>query len=359
MENKLEIDSRFEQLVDIIFVEEINMEAAKKFLNAKWRELNGLDIEDKKIGYLKKYLKTFNKNSNTTIVSYGYSENLRTFGRIYPKQQGLMLLPKTIRNALVKEICIDLDIKNAHPTFCYNLGRIYGLDLPSINEYVMNREQIISYLCISLQKSKGEIKEIICAVLNGSQNTYNHKFLNGIAEDSFRIYNNLKTNFPNLAEISKKDNIHGSFVSYLNQYIENNIMRIVVHFLKSKQLNVYSIIHDGCLVKPVERLDGILRDCNQFVKDNYYGFEIELVQKAFVIPKYKDLDEEQTKITEDKLADYFVEFSAQNNNHYMYVGHDRHWFFCSLSYDFANYKKNRLTLTILWNMRYYLFSKVR
>jgi hypothetical protein len=55
MENKLEIDSRFEQLVDIIFVEEINMEAAKKFLNAKWRELNGLDIEDKKIGYLKKY----------------------------------------------------------------------------------------------------------------------------------------------------------------------------------------------------------------------------------------------------------------------------------------------------------------
>jgi hypothetical protein len=121
----------------------------------------------------------------------------------------------------------------------------------------MNREQIISTLCISLQKSKGEIKEIVCAILNGSQNTYNNKFLNGIAEDSFRIYNNLKGHFLYLAEISKKDNTHGSFVSYLNQYIENNIMRIVVHFLKSKQLNIYSIIHDGCLVKAVERLDGL------------------------------------------------------------------------------------------------------
>lgn len=335
MANNLQINSRFKELVDVNFIEEINIELAKKFLNSKWRNLNGLDIENKNIGYLKNYLKTFNKNSNTTIVSYRYSEYLKSFGRIYPKQQGLMLLPKSIRNALVEEICVDLDIKNAHPTFCYNLGSIYGIDLPSINEYVMNREQIISTLCISLQKSKGEIKEIVCAVLNGSENTYNHKFLKGIAEDSFRIYNNLKSHFPYLAEISKKDNTHGSFVSYLNQYIENNIMRIVVHFLKSKHLNIYSIIHDGCLVKTVERLDEILRDCNKFVKDNYYGFEIELVQKAFEVPKYQDLDEEETKITEDKLADYFVEFSAQNNNHYMYVEQDRQWFYCSLSNDFV------------------------
>jgi hypothetical protein len=91
MANNLQIDSRFIELVGINFVEEINVEVAKKFLNAKWRNLNGLDIEGKNIGYLKNYLKTFNKNSNTTIVSYRYSEYLRTFGRIYPKQQGLML----------------------------------------------------------------------------------------------------------------------------------------------------------------------------------------------------------------------------------------------------------------------------
>jgi hypothetical protein len=88
-------------------------------------------------------------------------------------------------------------------------------------------------------------------------------------------------------------------------------------------------------VKPVERLDDILHECNEFVKDNYYGFEIELVQKAFEVPKYQDLDEEQTKITEDKLADYFVEFSAQNKNHYMYVEQYRQWFYCSLSNDFV------------------------
>jgi hypothetical protein len=84
---------------------------------------------------------------------------------------------------------------------------------------------------------------VTAGILNGSQNTYSNKFLNGIAEDSFRIYNNLKSHFPYLAEISKKDNTHGSFVSYLNQYIENNIMRIelkLVPFILDKDLRNFN-----------------------------------------------------------------------------------------------------------------------
>jgi hypothetical protein len=123
--NLLVIDATFKELVNTNFFEQIDKETANKFLNSRWRKHNNLDIDTKSIGYLKKYLAQFGSN-NSAVVSYVYSKKAKDFGRIYPKEQGLTLLPKVIRNAIIDYI--DLDIKNAHPTFGYNLGKLYKID---------------------------------------------------------------------------------------------------------------------------------------------------------------------------------------------------------------------------------------
>jgi hypothetical protein len=105
-------------------------------------------------------------------------------------------------------------------------------------------------------------------------------------------------------------------------------MRIIVYFLKSKNVEVASIIHDGCLVKPFENIDGVLSECNQFVKDNYHGFEIELVQKNRAKCEYSDPDLEEIQMTELKISQMFAEYSEINNQHNVYL--DKKWYYSNL-----------------------------
>lgn len=156
-------------------------------------------------------------------------------------------------------------------------------------------------------------------------NVYNNETLTNIRNESLDIFDNLKDYYPHLYQLSKKDNVTGSFVSLLNQTIESNIMRIIVYFLKSKNIQVASIIHDGCLVKHFENSSEILLECNKFVKDHYYGFEIELVQKVPELIEYSDPELEEIQMTELKLSQMFIEYSELNNQHYVYF--EKKWYY--------------------------------
>ena len=327
MENVLIINKKFPELIGTNFIEEVNVTLAKKFLNARWRKHNDLELDIKNIGYLKKYLATFGSNNNT-IVEYAYSKKLQDTGRIYPKKHGLELIPKLIRNAIVENIYKDLDIKNAHPTFDYNLAKKYELDLPCLKLYVLEREAVIGELKKELKKEKSDIKEIVCSIINGSLNFYNNVFLNTLSTEIITLYEAVSVDYPHLLQIAKKINVIGSFMSILNQSIEQNIMRIIVFFLKSKDVEVCSLIHDGCLIKPFENVEEILKECNQFIKENYYNFEIELVVKPFDLHNFTDPDNEELKVTELKLSQLFIEFSKQNNNNYIY--HEQHWYYSNV-----------------------------
>ncbi|KAJ3317604.1 hypothetical protein HDV06_001367 [Boothiomyces sp. JEL0866] len=325
--NLLSIDSKFKKFTEQDFVEKINMKTLSNFRNAKWRKNNNIEFDSKVITLINKYFKSFAENSSETVVKYNYSENLCGIeqGRVYGF--GLQTLKKEIRNAIVQDICFDIDIKNAHPCFIYNLGKLYNIDLPTINKYVENRDTVLESLMEQLKKSKGEVKEIFLAVLNGSNKTLNNDLLINLEFESKKIYNHFKDIYPELEQYvnKKKQNECGSFVSLLNTIIESNIMRIVVHSLQEQGVKVNTIIHDGCLIEKasvVGDLDEILLKCNQDVKEHYYGFEIELLVKNFNVPEYNNTLDKEVNITESQISDYFLDYSKTLNEHYLIDIHD-------------------------------------
>ena len=119
------------------FSEKIDIENGKYLLsltNEQWKDLlntsekdnwNGENIYsnmDVYVKELKKWLKTAVKDMELhgkITTEYKYSSTMVDCGRMYVKGFGVQRLTRELRGFLVKDQCIDLDMKNAHPTLMF------------------------------------------------------------------------------------------------------------------------------------------------------------------------------------------------------------------------------------------------
>ena len=91
---------------------------------------------------LKQYKKNYDKKIGAFKVLYKKTDKHK-WGRVFPKKSlGFTSFSRTIRNTLMKDFYIDLDMKNAQPEIINNICISNDIKLETIKEYCKNRFNI-------------------------------------------------------------------------------------------------------------------------------------------------------------------------------------------------------------------------
>jgi DNA mismatch repair ATPase MutS len=79
----------------------------------------------------------YNIKSKSNKIEYHYLARLKS-GRRF-SHMSLQNLSRKVRHTISKDIYHDIDIKNAHPTFCLQLAKKLNIDHPILEKYVNDR----------------------------------------------------------------------------------------------------------------------------------------------------------------------------------------------------------------------------
>lgn len=216
-------------------------------------------------------LAKFPIDNNKINVKYHQKNN---FGRYYANI-GLQSIPKEIRKYITGNKLIDLDFQNCHPNILSQLIEKNDLIIPQqLNQYNNDREKFLKQYSIT--------KENFLSLLFFDKCKINS--LLGIHNCIFKQLIPLLKKKECYAEIhkkSKKDNKNGSFISFVIQDIENNLLMALKDFLEEKGIIINTLMFDGMLVsnnKLPENIETFLKEASQHIFQKT-GYQIKIVQK--------------------------------------------------------------------------------
>ena len=278
----------------LVFQEHINLENANKILN-NWDEVkksiskNRLNLYE---GDYKAYdpllsLKKQCKNNNPiNNVSYNYSKNLKTYGRLFAQSASLQGLPREIRETIATDY-IDIDFKNAHPTILLKYCKINNIDCPKLEHYINNRDEVFKNIYDAFKYTRDETKYLILSFLNGGKREgLIDKFLIDFQNEIEKIHEKISIiNKDIKKEISRRKtyNINASICNVILCKKENECLLYAVQYLKSIGFNIDVLIFDGFLVRKDDNNildDEILKKTSLYIESKT-GYKLELEIKPF------------------------------------------------------------------------------
>lgn len=80
-------------------------------------------------------------------TEYSRAKSTPAFGRLYARGPSLQSVPGWMRRLVAGGEYHDIDMVNAAPTLLYGLGKRMDLDLPALERYVDEREEVNRDLC--------------------------------------------------------------------------------------------------------------------------------------------------------------------------------------------------------------------
>ena len=90
------------------------------------------------------------------------------FGRYWgSKEISIQGISRKIRHTLCKDLMIDIDIKNAHPTLLSWCCHENGIKCRALDDYIHLREDLLADLMKTSDISRDEAKKILLAIING------------------------------------------------------------------------------------------------------------------------------------------------------------------------------------------------
>ena len=287
--------------------EKISVENAKYLLSISVEELKDLIKRDdgdwngeslyKDINVytslLKKWLKNsipMMENKGFIISKYGYSKELVSCGRRYVKGFGVQKLTREVRGFLCNEYCVDLDMKNAHPTLLLNLlkEKFPDREFPLLKQYIDNRDDFL--------KEANTTKQNLITALFSSKSFKHHNQLFCKLDKELKmiqklIYNKLDlSNYDSIITAKKnslKQNKEGRFISCILCLEEDKVIKLVQENLDFKE-NIQTIIFDGF----------------HFDKDN---FTEEHIEKLNLITKHMNVKWVQKEFDNSIIKDESIE----------------------------------------------------
>jgi hypothetical protein len=248
------------------------------------------------------------KKSN--IVNYKYTGKL-DYGRRFHCSPSLQECPRPIRHAIAKDIYYDIDIKNAHPVFLYDLCEKMDFPHPVLKTYVKgDREAFLKTLygvkfsrkveetddTITMEEvevsCRDDAKALFLSILNGGGST---KTGNEALDDFYKQQQLFLKSFYDLPENDKYkkraekaykssgkqwDNRKGSALNYYLCEVENNVLTAMEEFLQSQKVSYGTFCFDGLMIyrKDVKDLPLLLEGMEGFVSDKV-GFPITITSK--------------------------------------------------------------------------------
>ncbi|EKX32326.1 hypothetical protein GUITHDRAFT_148693 [Guillardia theta CCMP2712] len=244
-------------------------------------------------------------------VTYSKSRNSpkhdgKFIGRWFAnKWVGLQYMPRCLRHALCgsagsdshKDLWMDLDMVNAHPTLALHLFKLYNLNTKYLEEYINDRERILREIIEKTDCTRDEAKTLLLKILNGGADK---TFIPWRKEFFREVQHNLETVsiLPEFAFIRRKItqrsdgkyNIPAKTVNQIICAMENYILELFTLKLIEDGVipafkNGYKcvLIHDGLQVPWTEENEERMRDLTkyeEFIKQKT-GIEIKLKVKPF------------------------------------------------------------------------------
>jgi len=337
------------------FYEIINDKALLYIIN-NWKQIEkqidkDWDIDYKPKTIMTKYLNAYKKD-NLISIKYKKSDNYdNKIGRFFCNGGvGIQSLPRMIRHTICKNLYIDLDFKNCHPTILKTLCEYYGIECKNLTKYVNNREEILNQICRSIQVNKKEAKDIYLHALNGNKTIYDIENWRSIILEFERIHTEI-SNKPEFTELFNevksihKENTEAKMVNRILCYIENECLKVLFNILDinkcfdyhkgDKIYKVCPLIFDGLQALDTKENRELLTE--EFLKTisktihKRTGFYLDLVIKEFdeclILPEnFEELNKNDNVITDDVEARDFVikvygdKYISCNNNKYVKDG---------------------------------------
>ena len=264
------------------------------------------NVKDQLIAYSRLY----NKKIGAFKVPY-HKPSRHKYGRVFPKKSlGLTSFSKKIRNTLLSNKYIDIDIHNAQPSILWNICNSNNIECPNLTYYINNREKVLEDIIKEYGVCRKKAKKLILslgflgsfrswAADNNLKNKKSLPFITKISREFKNISEKIKIENPSLYDTArrlknnknKNKNILGSFFSLYLQEYETRILECVIDWLslktnimnfKNTNLKVGTYEFDGIklLKENVDKygLDNLTNDLHHIVYDKL-GFDIVFEEK--------------------------------------------------------------------------------
>jgi phage/plasmid-associated DNA primase len=218
-------------------------------------------------------VKGSNAISNTLIQN-------NSFGRYYyptdEKVTGLLYLPNYLRGYILPEGTIDVDGENMHPVLLYQIMKQLEVDCPYLENYVKNRD--------ALRKQYKFTKEEFIIMVNDQKFRTSNIFLDMVHREIYQgfmkkfmdKYINIYTYLNEHSSNTK--NPQGSFIAYMLQEAEQDVMYYVREYLTLNNIEFGCLIYDGIHIYNNPQLD--LTQLTEYVK-KACGYEVNFAIKSF------------------------------------------------------------------------------
>ena len=182
-----------------------------------------------------------NKGQKKVIYNQSKEDKNRYFGGIC-----LTSIKRIVRNSIMPDNILDIDMENSHPRILLYLCKKYDIKYKNLIEYIDNRE----YFLNKISNNRKEAKTLILQMLNGgfkdkySNNKDVNKFLKEFEIEIKNIQNKIYK-IDNRFTDKTIFNYKGKSLSRILLELENKILQVMVDFFQYKKIQIFSLEYDG------------------------------------------------------------------------------------------------------------------
>jgi phage/plasmid-associated DNA primase len=207
---------------------------------------------------LQRYCNEMIKGKGEFIRTYHHtlSTPLEAGGRLFCAG-AIQGFPKNIRGYLFGDTTTDIDMKNAHPTILRFICRDNKILSPQLASYIENRDDVLNMV-----SDRDELKEIFLKSFNDDKpikksvlNKYSKELQKIIKDfdDEMKTIQSKVISLPHYKSCvdtvpsNRLYNFNGSAINRILCYEEDKILKIMVNYLASKQIQISALMFDGCM----------------------------------------------------------------------------------------------------------------
>jgi len=243
----MEVIERFNE-INIQYLDTLTFDNICSYFNSN------MTSKDKKENYkkIKEFCKQHIKAKYEIKRLYTHSFKYQDIheGRLF-NGGSIQSIPKAIRGFLCKGLTTDIDQSMSHPTILRYLCLKHKIPCPNLTYYIDNRDLVYS----DMDLRRDEAKKLFLAAVN--KDTLNRKEKNDFFkafDKEIKIIQKKLLNIDeykylkNCIDINKKYNKNGSAINKLLCRFENEILNTMISFIRSKNIEIHSLMFDGLMI---------------------------------------------------------------------------------------------------------------
>ena len=272
-------------------------------------DYNNINLETQ--NSLKTYFENLNDKGEETIT---YKQNGNS-GRYYANKFSLQNMFNEVRSSIIDQHSLDIDFINSMITIVIHLADKHQLKIPNIKKYSNDRENIFK----QINDDRATAKKLIISIINGgfSDKYHENKKLNKFLKE---IENESKMLHEHFYKIDKRiddENVYnymGKNFSRIYQDLENKLLMSMYDYFTFKNIKIQSIIFDGILLAPRQRID-IIDIQNYLYKKT--GIQMKIAIKAFkdYYPKFGISNVDMKEFKSNYKISTYVNKKVIHHNH--------------------------------------------